>query len=82
MDYLPFAINLGTSKAVIVIVYFDDFLFFGPNISKINIMKSFLPNQYKMKDLSFFSQFTDIKLKQNLENKTIFLFQKVYDEKL
>ena len=41
-DYSASTKNLGTSKVVIVIVYIDNFLFFGPNLTKINIIKSFL----------------------------------------
>ncbi len=38
-DYSVFVKNLETSKLVIVIVYVDDFLFFGPDIQKINTVK-------------------------------------------
>ena len=62
-DYSAFAKNLGTNKVVIVIIYIDDFLFFGPDLTKINFVKSFLANQYKMKNLGFCRQFTEIKLK-------------------
>ena len=72
-DYSAFAKNLGTSKAVIIIVYIDNFLFFGPDITEINVLKSFLADQYKMKDLGLYGQFTGIKLEQNLEDRTIFL---------
>lgn len=34
-----------------------------------------------MKDLSFCSQFTEMKLKQNLKKRTIFLSQNIYIEK-
>lgn len=50
-DYSAFSKNLGTSKVVIVIVQMDNYLFFGPNLMEINILKSFLVDQYKMKDL-------------------------------
>lgn len=43
-NYSDFAKNLGTSKVVIIIVYVDDFLFFGPDFMEINIVKSFLAN--------------------------------------
>ena len=77
-DYSAFAKNLGISNVVIVIVYIDDFLFFEPNLTEINIIKSFLADQYKMKDLGSCGQFIGIKLKQNLEAKTISLSQRVY----
>ena len=77
-DYSAFAKNLGTSKVVIVIIYVNNFLFFGPNLTKINIIKSFWANQYKIKNLGSYEQFTGIKLKQNLEAKTISLSQRVY----
>ena len=80
-DYSAFAKNLGTSKVVIVIVYVDDFLFFGPDLTEINIIKSFLADQYKMKDLGSCGQFTGIKLERNLEAKTISLSQRVYIQK-
>ncbi len=77
-DYSAFAKNLGTSKVVIVIVYIDDFLFFRLDLMEINILKSFLADQYKMKDLGSCGQFTGIKLEQNLKAKTISLSQKIY----
>lgn len=43
-DNLAFAKNLGISKVVIVIIYIDDFLFFVPDFTEINIIKSFLAN--------------------------------------
>ena len=81
-DYLALVKNYGTSKVVIIIVYVDDFLFFKPNLTKINLVKLFLSNQYKMKNLDFYGQFTSIKLEQNLEKRTIFLSQKIYIEKV
>ena len=80
-DYLVFAKNLRTSKAVIVIVYMDNILFFGPNITEINAVKSFITKQYIRKDLEPCSQFTEIKLEQNIDERTISLSQKVYLEK-
>ena len=77
-DYSAFAKNLGISKFVIVIVYIENFFFFGLDLTKINIIKSFLADQYKIKDMSSCEQFTGIKLKQNLEAKKILLSQRVY----
>ena len=80
-DYSAFAKNLRTSRAVIVIVDVNNFLLYGPDITEINALKSFLAEQYKMKDLGPYDQFTRIKLKQNMDKRTISLFQKVYLEK-
>ncbi len=80
-DYSAFVKNLGTGKIVIIIVYVDNFLFFGPDLREINIVKFFLANQYKMKDLSSYGQFTGTKLEQNLKAKTISLSQRVYIQK-
>ena len=44
-DYSAFAQNLDTRKVVIDIIYVNNFLFFGLNLTKINIVKSFLANQ-------------------------------------
>ena len=76
-DYSAFAKNLGIIKVVIVIIYVDDFLYFGPDLVEINIVKFFLADQYKMKDLDSCGQFIGIKLKRNLEAKTISLLQRV-----
>ena len=81
-DYLAFVKNLGTSKVVIIVVYIENFPFFGPDPTEINIVKFFLAKQYKMKDLRAWWQFTGIKLKRNLKTKSIFLFQRVYIEKV
>lgn len=85
-DYSPFAKNLGSSKVVIIIVYVNDFLFFKADFIKINIVKFFLTDQYKMKDLGSCGQFTEIKreqnLEQNLEAKTISLSQRFYIMKI
>ena len=67
LDYSAFAKNLETSKVVIVIIYVDDFLFFGPDIQEINMMKKYLADRYKMKDLGSFGQFTGIKLDRNTD---------------
>lgn len=77
-DYSTFAKNLDISRVVIIIIYINNFLFFGPDIIEINTVKSFLANYYKVKDLEPCSQFTETKQKQNFEKKTISLFQKVY----
>lgn len=51
LDYLAFAKNLSTSKIVIMIVYIDYFLFFMLHFTQLNMVKSFLTNQYKIKNL-------------------------------
>ena len=81
LDYSAFAKNLGTGKIVVVIVYVDNLLIFDPKLAKINIIKSFLAGQYKMKDLRSYGQFIDIKLERNLEAKTILLSQRIYIQK-
>ena len=63
---------------VIVIVNFDDFPFFGPDIQVINTVKKYLADQYKMKDLRSFGQFTEIKLDRNTDKKTISLSPKLF----
>ena len=61
-DHSAFIKNLGSSKIIIVIVNVNNFLIFEPDFSKSNIVKSFLGDQYKMKNLGFYKQFTKIKL--------------------
>lgn len=80
LNYSAFTKYLGISKVVIIIVYIDNFLFFRTELTKINILKSFVTDQYKMKNLSFCRQFNKIKLEQNLEVKTISLSQRVYNQ--
>lgn len=38
-NFSAFAKNLGTTKVVIIIVYINYFLLFGPKIMEINIVK-------------------------------------------
>lgn len=82
LNYLLFAKNSNTNKIFIVIVYINNYLFFRPNFIKINIIKSFLIEKYKIKNLGSCKQFLEIKLEQNLEKKLILLSQKVYIKKV
>ena len=77
-DYLVFVKNFGINKVIIVIVYIKNNLFFGPDLTEINIVKSILADQDKMNNLDSCELFSKIKLEQNLEAKIISLFQKVY----
>lgn len=62
-NYITFIKEFGTSKLVTVVVYIDNFDFFGPFFYiKINIIKLFLANQYNIKDVSSYEQFTRSKL--------------------
>lgn len=61
-DYSAFVKNISTSKLVIVIIYVNNFLFFGLDITGINIIKSFLADRYKMKDLGSCRKFTGTRL--------------------
>lgn len=45
---------------------------------EINIIISSLANWYKIEDLGSYRQFTEIRLNQNFEKKTISLSQRVY----
>lgn len=72
-NHLVFTKNFGTSKIIIVMIYINDLLIFWSDITEINIVKLFLTNQYKIKNLGSCGQFTRTKLVQNLERKTIFL---------
>ena len=80
-DYSAFAKNLGTDQVVIVIVYVDDFLFFGLDIAEINSIKRFLSETFKMKDLRPCGQFTGIKIECQIEEKTISLSKEIYFQK-
>lgn len=73
LDYSTFTNNLSISKIIIIIIYIDNFLYLELDIIEMNIIKSFLDNHYKIKDLSLYEEFIKTRLKQNLEKKTIFL---------
>ena len=74
-DHSVFAKTLETDQVVIIIVYIDDFLYFGLDIAEINSIKIFLSETNKMKDLGTYCQFTGLKIKRQIEEKTICLSQ-------
>ncbi len=76
-DHSAFDKNLKTDQVVIIIVYIDIFLFLGPDITEMNSIKRFLSETYKMKDLGPYCQFTGIKIKRQIEEKTICLSQEI-----
>ncbi len=75
-DYSVFIRNPGTDKVVIVVVYVDDFLLFGPDMKEIESVKWWLAAHYKMKDLGPCSQFLGIKIERDDKLRTISLSQK------
>ena len=81
-DHFALGKNLETDQVGIIIVYIDDFLFFGPNIVEINSIKRFLSETYKMQDLGSYCQFTGIKMERQMKQKTICLSWKIYVQKL
>ena len=80
-DYSVFIRNAGTTKVVIVIVYVDDFLVFGPNMSEIDNIKWWLATHYKIKDLGPCSQFLGMKVERNEELRTISISQEAFINK-
>ncbi len=50
-NYSAFAKNFSNEKVVIVIVYLNNFLLFGPNLNKINKMEKMFADCYKIKNL-------------------------------
>lgn len=80
-DYSVFIRNAGTTRVVIVIVYVDDFLVFGPNMSDIDIIKWWLATHYKIKDLGPCSQFLGMKVERNEELRTISISQEAFINK-
>ncbi len=80
-DYSVFIRNPGTDKVVIVVVYVDSFLLFGPDMKEIESVKWWLAAHYKIKDLGLCSQFLGIKIEQDDKLRTISLSQNAYIDK-
>ena len=80
-DYSVFIYNAGTTKVVIVIVYVDNFLVFGPNMSEIENVKWWLAIHYKIKDLGPYSQFLGMKVERDEELHTISISQEAFINK-
>lgn len=66
---------------VIVIVYFDNFLFFSPEIAEINSIKRCLSEAYKIKDQKLFGQFTSIEIECPIDEQIIFFLMEIYVQK-
>ena len=80
-DYSVFNRNAGIPRVVIVIIYVDDFLAFGPNMSEIKNLKRWLAANYKMKDLGPCSQFLGMKVERDEERRTISISQEAFINK-
>lgn len=76
--YSAFAKNLDTHKVVIIIVYIDDFLFSGPDIAEMNIIKRYFSEPQKMKNRGLCCQFIGIKIERPIEENTTCLSKKIY----
>lgn len=80
-DYSVFIRNAGTPRVVIVLVYVDDFLIFGPDKAEIDNVKWWLATNYKIKDLGTCSQFLGIKVERNEDLRTISISQEAFINK-
>ena len=69
-NYSDIIRNFGPTKVIIVIVYVDDFLVFGPKMSEIGNIKSWLAIHSKIKDLGSCGQFLGTKVEQNEKLRT------------
>ena len=80
-DYSVFIRNAGTLRVVIVLVYVDDFLVFGPDKAEIDNVKWWLATNYKIKDLGPCSQFLGMKVERNEDLRTISISQEAFINK-
>lgn len=67
---------------IIVAIYVDDLLIFGPDISKIRELKKALSAKFKMVDLGACSYYLGMKVERDRENRTLKLSQTGYLEKI
>ena len=54
--------NGADSSFMALLVYVDDIIITGPNISTISFLKEFLHNQFKLKDLGQLKYFLDLEI--------------------
>lgn len=80
-NYLIFIYNFEITKIVIVIIYINNFLVFGANISEIDNIKWWLATHYKIKDLKLCSQFLCMKVEQNKKLWTISISHEIFINK-
>ena len=71
-------IGVFEKSGVIVVVYVDDLLLFGPDIGEVNRLKRRLEESFQMSDLGPCAFFLGIKVERDLVNKTIRLSQEAY----
>lgn len=69
-------------KDLFIILYVDDILLFGSNISGIKWIKEKLSDYFKMKDLGDVKNFLGLEISRNLERGTIELSQQSYVDKI
>ena len=65
---------------MIICLYVDDMLIFGPNVNVINETKNFLSSKFEMKDLGEADVILGVKIKRNANGFS--LFQSHYIEKM
>lgn len=79
LDYSLFTKEYGASF-IALLDYFDDIVITGPDFKEIEILKTFLHNQFKLKDLGNLKCFLGLEIARS--HKGIFLSQRHYNLRL
>ncbi len=71
---------VSKNKKMFIIVYVDDLLIFGADMSRINKVKAELKSTFKMTDLGSASHYLSMKIRRDRSRKTLTLLQTTYLE--
>ncbi len=80
-DFSVYVRSPRTVKMVIVAIYVDDIFITGPDRDEINVLKMWLSNRFRMKDLGLCHHYLGMKVDCDLEAKTLTISQSVYVQK-
>ena len=81
-DHCVFVKMLGDDDFIILLLYVDDMLIVGRNVSRINNLKKELSKSFAKKDLGPAKQILGLKIARDRVAKKIWLSQKKYIEKV
>ena len=81
-DHCVFIQKFSDDDFVILLLYVDDILIIGRNVSRIDKLKKQLSRSFSMKDLGPTKKILDIRIERDRASKKLYMSQKQYIEKV